>query len=407
MSDSAAAAAELEALFTVLHDTQVVTYSTVGALTWLLYDTLINLYAEITYIWLARWSLPKVLYIVARYYSIMHLAAVLAFDVQVGLSRVSFVVAVLTVMVSIYPESCRAWLWIYSLAGLVVFTTIVNIILVLRLHAIYERDRRVLIFLSIVMTCQFTIEMTMTIWGARAKIVDPPIFPWPGCLADGLRLRTLGACLVHLTLPGSVLCLCMTVRKFFQVAVINWDQLKVHGVSPLFRTFVRDGALFFFLCVVACLPHPYGIESPSANTNTISSPSIFAVDLVTAMLTVFENSPYASLTEPVRNVGKELVAITIRRRSALSADGEPHSYPQGVKMVLNLRISAHHPANTSAGPDDDTLVTEYTDPRFATGSARPHHAHAHAHFLSIGEDEFEMGPVGKKYLGQSSSRGMF
>ncbi|GJE92701.1 hypothetical protein PsYK624_088570 [Phanerochaete sordida] len=78
--------AALDALFVALGQDRAKTYSNTAALVVLVYDTLLNMDHEIEQIWMAAWSVPKVLYILARYYSIVHVSLMVALGIATNLS---------------------------------------------------------------------------------------------------------------------------------------------------------------------------------------------------------------------------------------------------------------------------------------------------------------------------------
>jgi len=51
-------------------------YSNAAALTLLVYDIFLTMGKEVTYIWGARWSIPKALYLFGRYYGVCYLTFV-------------------------------------------------------------------------------------------------------------------------------------------------------------------------------------------------------------------------------------------------------------------------------------------------------------------------------------------
>ncbi|KAL6304074.1 hypothetical protein BKA93DRAFT_307468 [Sparassis latifolia] len=61
--------APLETLFAL----QRTYYSSVAALAWLIFDIVITLDQEVEFIWKARWTFPKCLYLVTRYYGLFNL----------------------------------------------------------------------------------------------------------------------------------------------------------------------------------------------------------------------------------------------------------------------------------------------------------------------------------------------
>ncbi|KAJ3781436.1 hypothetical protein GGU10DRAFT_336366 [Lentinula aff. detonsa] len=64
-------------LFQAISSNQAAICSNVAALTILLYDCLLTFDNEVKYIWKSQWTIPKVLYLFAKYYGLAHLCCVL------------------------------------------------------------------------------------------------------------------------------------------------------------------------------------------------------------------------------------------------------------------------------------------------------------------------------------------
>ncbi|EED79130.1 predicted protein [Postia placenta Mad-698-R] len=70
---SAAQLAEYKELMHTFHVLQSSDISTAAAMSWVAYDIVLTFGEEIEFIWKAKWSLPKCLYIAARYYGLITL----------------------------------------------------------------------------------------------------------------------------------------------------------------------------------------------------------------------------------------------------------------------------------------------------------------------------------------------
>ncbi|KAF8516994.1 hypothetical protein JB92DRAFT_2908175 [Gautieria morchelliformis] len=133
------------------------------------------------------------------------------------------------------------WTWFDAFSGTVFFTTTVNFILLLRIHALYGRNKTVLIFL---LTLYF-----LTIRQIHF-IPIPPKVPLHGCLtADHppqLTLISWVPCLV-------IACVFffMTLYKFYTFIREAFSDSGVRfpwegrSLAPVTSLFLRDGALFF------------------------------------------------------------------------------------------------------------------------------------------------------------------
>ncbi|KAI0705565.1 hypothetical protein C8Q76DRAFT_801310 [Earliella scabrosa] len=73
ISSADAYSAELQQLVSVVDDLHLVWLSNVAATAWVAYDILVTFSQEVSLVWRARWSIPKVLYFIVRYYTLISL----------------------------------------------------------------------------------------------------------------------------------------------------------------------------------------------------------------------------------------------------------------------------------------------------------------------------------------------
>ncbi|KAL6304069.1 hypothetical protein BKA93DRAFT_826060 [Sparassis latifolia] len=153
---SSAQGAELQTLVRTLSTLQRIYFSSVAALAWLVFDVIITLGQEYEFIWKARWSFPKVLYLAARYYGLFNLAYYISVSLSSTVSEdVSFTSHELGN--DHVPISCRAWVWFDGFSNSVFFTTTVNMLFVLRVHALYEKKKTMLAFLLFLFFAEFIV----------------------------------------------------------------------------------------------------------------------------------------------------------------------------------------------------------------------------------------------------------
>ncbi|CAL1715440.1 unnamed protein product [Somion occarium] len=151
---------------------------------------------------------------------------------------------------------CEAFLW-SSGFGQIITTQTVNIILVLRIHALYNRRRRILLLLMCLVIIELAIELYSTIGElSGAQVLDPPLgLPWSGCIFLPPDTR-------RYTLPAWVFCL-FVAFVFFLMTMYKFIALTRGGyylggstawerAPPVLFTFVQDGSIYFLLtfCVV-------------------------------------------------------------------------------------------------------------------------------------------------------------
>ncbi|TFK89334.1 hypothetical protein K466DRAFT_597871 [Polyporus arcularius HHB13444] len=69
---------ELQQYVGVIRDIHVANLCNVAAAAWLAYDICITFPQEVSLVWRAKWSIPKVLYFLVRYYTLISLLMMLA-----------------------------------------------------------------------------------------------------------------------------------------------------------------------------------------------------------------------------------------------------------------------------------------------------------------------------------------
>ncbi|EAU81148.2 hypothetical protein CC1G_10435 [Coprinopsis cinerea okayama7 len=125
---------------------------TAAAITFILFDIILNFSEELTHIWRARWTPIKVIYIVTRYYGLLFLVITFAMERQVQTLECSPLPSSIVIRVNDFdPRSCKGY-HIFLVCGCtILYITAVNIIFTFRTFALYNRSKKVLAFF--VITC--------------------------------------------------------------------------------------------------------------------------------------------------------------------------------------------------------------------------------------------------------------
>jgi len=284
-----ASAAQLAILAQALTDVRIVSYSNASALALLSYDILITLSEEIEYIWRTPWNIPKFLYFIGRYYAPIHIGVTLIVDKQLGLS-VSF---------------CKHY-WVFWDITPILYSTLLNIFFVMRIHAIYNRSVKVLGVLIALLVVEFGAELGVIVVvikeTIRTTFVLPPMIGYPGCLGVPSRMMNLFA-----WIPAIIVALTFFIMTVVKLVVIT--RTEAHGgrtvfgmkypgsLPPLLIAFFRDGALFFLL--------------------------IFAILLVCTCTSLAFNGPLAVVAFPwlivIYSFAATRLLLNIRKASMLAA----------------------------------------------------------------------------------------
>ncbi|KAF9002492.1 hypothetical protein BDQ17DRAFT_1409505, partial [Cyathus striatus] len=228
--------------------------SCISAIAFLLYDVGLKLFEEIRLIWRLRWSAPKVLYLVCRYYPLLFLFIQLA----------SVRSPVLPVITKIKPHiknnrSCRFSFWFGQLGGILPVSVATHIIFAIRTSALYGHNTSVIWLLVILETSFFGLQLASGILQAITLEETGVLLPnislcWSDI--DKPRLHRLQLISGIPTVCSGALFFALTARKFFQYTNIR-DYVRLSRSSRLMVTYARDGVMFplimFVVLLIYCL----------------------------------------------------------------------------------------------------------------------------------------------------------
>jgi hypothetical protein len=237
---AAAAAAQWKALEVGIHQIQVQNYFAVAATAAFAYDVSITFGREVRYIWGTKWSIPKFLFLFARYYGLFHL------------------ISVICIALSYRPPKpvCTFYWWNYAVGGALVFMAVINVVLVMRIHALYKRSTRILIVCIFLVIGEFAADLYATTKASlilvKATFSALPGIPIPGCLATTPSPQyTISAWSVNLFVATTFFALTLaqlTRHLRDDNGKLELSRMKKLSVlSPMLGAFFRDGILFFFL----------------------------------------------------------------------------------------------------------------------------------------------------------------
>ncbi|KZT51657.1 hypothetical protein CALCODRAFT_123708 [Calocera cornea HHB12733] len=201
-------------------DAEMFGLSSMSACAWICNDTIIAMDQEIVHIWRAQLSSAKMLYILARYVTV----AILIFLAITGAAD------------SLPDSVCRSWPSIAG-AAIIVAGVSVDLIQILRVRAVFLRNRRVtiplyLFFAGIFLTAVVIIRTSPP----ASKVVQPKTKFVVGCTNNAKSIETVAAWVAELVLGGVFLLL--TVARLY-------PQLKGRAAhTDLAATIVQGGVIF-------------------------------------------------------------------------------------------------------------------------------------------------------------------
>ncbi|KLO19620.1 hypothetical protein SCHPADRAFT_935121 [Schizopora paradoxa] len=296
----------IESLPGLLSDARTVDRSGVAATACLAYDILISFDQEVEYIWKSSWSFPKFLYLFSRYFTLI----VQLVDTSESTS---------------FSVTNNSWTYFEAAAGQLVIMG-VEISLMMRVYALYKRDKRILTLLLALYFSEILSSSLILGLGLK-KIVSiaplrgllPPDFPLSGCFP--------------LNVPGFFFSYWIPTLIFesvlFVLMVINFLRFTmIHKTRvPLLTLFVRDGTLFYAVIFVT-----------------------LATLLTQVLLYELVNSALAQVA-----ISWQLTVLSIA----------------GSRLILNLRANSAKPVVEAAAFEltgmrfDSNAATDLTDPTYA------------------------------------------
>ncbi|KAG2049302.1 hypothetical protein BDR06DRAFT_716701 [Suillus hirtellus] len=208
--------------------------------------------SKCTYLQRQRWSLMTVMYLSVRYLGIL----VAALDILTGIPTISLTDTVSWVMYIISN-------WI----GLVV-SAMLWVIIITRLHAMYQRDRKILIFLVVTFLAISTfggvtvLMLTMHTSGEEL-ILSGTYQCTTGSTGDTLVLDSV-TCIILIV--WEVLTLCLAVW----IAVKHFRELRLHVaggiIGDCFTVLMKTHVVYFASSVTASCFELIMVFSPSSST---------------------------------------------------------------------------------------------------------------------------------------------
>jgi len=224
----------------VIAGTNATGYSSVAAMVFLIWDILITLDDEVEYIWPSPWTIPKFCFFFLRYFTLsLHITTMF-----LGTPPYTFT-----------ARQCYGWGVYQALASLLLITT-VDYVLLVRIFAIYPRNRAVkwitiggYITELVIVAVGFGLSVPKLVTDEYCTVLDaPPTF-----------VVAAGAPIVF-----QAFLFVLTMVKFTQALKEGW------GDVPLMRLLVRDGTWAFILLFAIFIGEAllYGF-APSAYTSIL------------------------------------------------------------------------------------------------------------------------------------------
>ncbi|KAF8186638.1 hypothetical protein BJ912DRAFT_904714 [Pholiota molesta] len=214
-----------------------VNINAVASLTWITYDIIICLDDEIELIWKTRWTIPKVLYIITRYFAPLWLMYEVIIHMTPGnkLSKLS----------------CKSFPAIEAM-GPTFLEIIVDMIMILRIRALYREQRSIVFTMLFAWFVSASVGIPITIYCfrlARPVPAPPPFDQIAGCLTlqvDWQKIQISKFPVISFILLN-ILFLGLTLHKF--IGSVRSMHVRIN-FSSMYTIFVGEGIAYFVGCIV-------------------------------------------------------------------------------------------------------------------------------------------------------------
>jgi len=151
-------------------------------------------------------------------------------------------------------------MYFISLGGPAILSTPVNLILVLRLNALYHQNKKILMLLVFVMVGELIAALYISIEAGILAVKSLYLLPFgvsfPGCLSSVPTGFTLGAWIPCLSCAAVffLLTLIKVGQSLAEVdGKIHWKTLSLSSLSPVYQAFIRGGAIYYTLVTAGLL----------------------------------------------------------------------------------------------------------------------------------------------------------
>ncbi|KAI6047485.1 hypothetical protein EDC04DRAFT_2597600 [Pisolithus marmoratus] len=252
-----------------------------------LYDNLRQI-RYVNYVTKCRRILVQALFIFGRYYALVYLVGwfagtvsmiprivILTFNGMTVNNHQGFSIHLYAVISPSFAdtnhfsaESCKAYYFYFTFGGELLYSTLVNIILVIRLNAMYQIFfgtkglRKHQIFLASVLIIEFSVEVGVCVAIAtwlENRVTEPPAgVPWPGCtFSDNPNTAlTLTVPAWIIAILAATIFLGLTLRLLYSSMKSRFERFRdftipnikgeIRNIQPVTLTLVRDSVLFYF-----------------------------------------------------------------------------------------------------------------------------------------------------------------
>ncbi|KLO20768.1 hypothetical protein SCHPADRAFT_21269 [Schizopora paradoxa] len=217
---------EIEELSTLITDTRTNNYAQLASLAIVFYDYILTFDDEINLVWRQSWSIGKALFFLNRYSGIF----ALAFNSSISTIHC--------------PIICFHWVR-YQVGSSIIAFWLVDLILALRVWALWARSKWLLLFLCLLFAATLGTSATLAAEVFRFITVMHRPGPFaPGCFPMGFPKYTYAIAIPEISNSGVLLLLTL----YRTVSTVR----KGRRNAPLYFLVIKDGVLYY-LCIMFIL----------------------------------------------------------------------------------------------------------------------------------------------------------
>ncbi|KZT31130.1 hypothetical protein SISSUDRAFT_1068064 [Sistotremastrum suecicum HHB10207 ss-3] len=216
--------AELDLLFTAVRYSRIVAEVSIAGYVMLIWEYFLTLPKEVEFVWKARWSFGKILFLLNRYLVPLDLAFQLYSNVA-GSPSIAF---------------CKNW-FIIDTCLTIFELALIQLLLVMRTAALWERNKIIMASLAACYLGVLSYLLYVVVSVVKIVTVIPkPLPQLAGCLLEAPKIAIQGIWLAPLALETFIFLL--TLARAFQ----HWRQ-KLVSNTYLLNILYRDGFLYFLV----------------------------------------------------------------------------------------------------------------------------------------------------------------
>ncbi|KAG1787086.1 uncharacterized protein HD556DRAFT_1530672 [Suillus plorans] len=280
------------------------------------YDLSLTFGQEVELIWRQRWSLMTVMYLSARYLGILYAAMAIPVNVPtISLTDTVTVGFVLyyqllgsLITATLYCHRCFIISIVQNWMGVLVFA-LLWVIIIARLHAMYQQSRKILIFLVVTFLAINTFDGVTALMSTMHTSGEELILSGTyQCRINIGDILVLDSAAWIVSIVWEVLTLCLAVW----IAVKRFRELRLHAaggiIGDCFTVLMKTHVVYFASFVAVSCSNLIIIFSPTSSTSlyVVEDLTLYGLLQILDVMQIFVLGPWLILG--IREYNAKLVA---------------------------------------------------------------------------------------------------